>query len=72
MGKKMTRGQALAEFKESGVLSTGLLEPLGISFEVWLRYCSVPHGRVADINARLIAFLERQEVCDGQTLSHLG
>lgn len=38
----MTRADALAKLKETRSLSTDLLEPLGIPFEIWLRFCQAP------------------------------
>jgi hypothetical protein len=58
--KKLTRDQALAKLKETRELSTGLLEPLGISFEAWLRFAQLPSERCAEITEQLITKLEKE------------
>lgn len=50
----MTRAEAIAQLEETGELSTGLLEPLGIPFETWLRFAQQPPAEVKEITRKLI------------------
>ena len=56
----MTRAEALAELKRTGVLTTTLLEPLHITMDSFLRYAQLPPALAADVLRRLIVLVERQ------------
>ncbi len=55
---KMTREQAIERLKETRELTTDLLEPLGISFESFLRLAQHPDPQA--IIEKFIQILERQ------------
>ena len=56
---KVTREQALNKLKETGTLSTGMLQPLGIPFEVFLRSVHLSKRRHALFIEKLIAHFEQ-------------
>jgi len=57
--KKMTKADALAKLKATGQLSTGMLEPLGISMDQFLRFAQLPKKRTDEIVKKMIAHLEK-------------
>ncbi len=55
----MTYNQALDTLKETRVLSTNLLSPLGIPFENFLRFAQLSTERQESLMTKMIAHLER-------------
>lgn len=55
----MTRTEAIARLRETKELTTGLLEPLGISFDAWLQFVQLTSARQAQITAQLIDKLSK-------------
>ena len=51
----MTRKQAIAELKRTKQISTGMLKPLGLSFEWFLRYAQLPKEQAEAILEKVIA-----------------
>jgi hypothetical protein len=56
----MTFDEALFELKKTQDLSTNMLEPLGIPFDHFLRYCSMTSHQSRHAIARLIHKLENK------------
>lgn len=54
--RKMTKEQAIAKLTETRSLSTDLLEPLGLSFESWLRFAQQPKETCEKVVADLIEY----------------
>ena len=55
----MTKQQALNKLKTTKTLSTGMLEPLGIPFEIFLRSVHLSKRRHDMFIEKLIAYCER-------------
>lgn len=53
--RKLTKEQAIVKLRETKELSTDLLEPLGISFESFLRFAQLSDARANAIVDKLIA-----------------
>lgn len=61
--KKLTKEQAVKKLKETKNLTTGLLQPLNISFESWLKYAQIENeNRQKEIINMLIKKLEVNNV----------
>jgi hypothetical protein len=56
--KNMNFKQALAELKKTRKITTGMLKPLNISFESWLRYAQMPEKQANQLINQLIDLLE--------------
>jgi hypothetical protein len=54
----MKKIEAIEKLIKTGEITTGMLKPLGISFESWLRYAQAPKEAQADLVARLIDHFE--------------
>lgn len=50
----MTREQAIKKLRNTGALSTGMLKPLGISFEYFLRFSQFPKQKAAEAITEMI------------------
>ena len=57
----MTFDEALFKLKQTQDLSTDMLEPLGIPFDHFLRYCSFTSHQSRRAIARLIHQLEKKK-----------
>jgi len=55
----LTPKAAFAQLKKTKQLSTGILEPLGIGFEQFLKFAQLSKKDAADITDKLIAMLEK-------------
>jgi len=51
--------EALEKLKKTKVLTTDILEPLGISFESFLKLAQLSSKQVKDITAKLIKNIEK-------------
>jgi len=58
--KKMTTEEAIKTLKETRQLSTGMLEPLGISYESFLRFSQLPDKKADEIISGLIVLVEKK------------
>ena len=56
----MTFNQALQKLKDDRILYTDMLEPLGLSFEFFLRFAQLSDKGVAKVTDRLISHLEKK------------
>ena len=54
MKKKLTKQQAIAKLQNTRQLSTDLLQPLNISFELFLRFAQLSKKQEQDIIEKLI------------------
>jgi hypothetical protein len=54
----MTRQQAIQKLKSTRQLSTGMLAPLGISFESFLQFAQLPDAKCKELVEKLIVKLE--------------
>lgn len=52
--------EALEKLKKTKVLTTDILEPLGISFESFLKLAQLSSKQVKDITAKLIKNIEKE------------
>lgn len=57
----MTYAQALARLKKTKEIRTDMLEPLGLSFEWFLRYAQLPEEAAEKVIPKVIAKLEEQK-----------
>ena len=56
----MTFNQALQKLKDERTLYTDMLEPLGLSFEFFLRFAQLSDKGVAKVTDRLISHFDSQ------------
>ena len=54
----MNRAEAIKKLKSTGELSTGMLEPLGLSFELFLAYAQAPAAKRARAVAHFLEGIE--------------
>ena len=58
--KKISKEEALEKLKKTNVLTTDLLEPLGIGFESFLKLAQQHSSKqIKDITAKLIIYIEK-------------
>jgi hypothetical protein len=60
--RKMTTEQAIKALKETRQLSTAMLEPLGISYESFLRFSQLPDKKADEIISGLIVLVEKKSI----------
>lgn len=56
MPKKMTKDETIAQLVETRTISTAMLEPLGYSFESFLRLAQMPKDAREGVISQLIEF----------------
>jgi hypothetical protein len=54
----MTKKQAVKKLKDTGMITTAMLKPLGMNFEQFLRYAQLPSDTSALFVVELIKHLE--------------